>query len=25
MALNCWNDGIVVYDDRLTAVLGRPT
>jgi hypothetical protein len=25
MALNCWGEGIVVFDDRPTAVLGRAT
>jgi hypothetical protein len=25
MALNCWAEGIVVFDDRPTAVLGRTT
>ena len=25
MALNCWGEGIVVFDDRSTAVLGRAT
>ena len=25
MALNCWGEGIVVHDDRPTAVIGRAT
>ena len=25
MALNCWGEGIVVFDDRSTRVLGRAT